>query len=83
MSRCYKQPVHTTSKKALAKNRYYRPLCYFRPAKMTTLIDKRPVGILHELSELQMTSSPQTPTKDIQLGVETTTYWHMSNGWIH
>ena len=70
-------------KKALAINRYYQPLCYFWPAKMTTLIDKRPVEISHELSELQMTSPPQTPTEDVQLGVQMTTYWHTSNGSIH
>ena len=81
--RIYKRLVHTTSKKALAKNRYYRPLCYFQPGKTTTLIDKRPVGILHELSELQMTSSPQMPIKDVQLQVQMTTYWHTNNGWIH
>ena len=72
-----------TSKKALAINRYYRPLCYFGPAKTTTSIDKRPVEIPHELSELQMTSPPQMPTEDVQLRVQMTTYWHMSNGLIH
>ena len=50
---------------------------------MTTSIDKRPVGIHNEPSELQTTSSPQTPAKDVQLDVETTTYRQMSNGWIH
>ena len=50
---------------------------------MTTLNDKRPVEISHEPSELQMTSPPQTPTKNVQLGVQTTTYQHMSNGSIH
>ena len=50
---------------------------------MTTSIYKRPVGIRNEPSELQTTSSRQTPTKDIQLDVEMTTYRQMSNGWIH
>ena len=50
---------------------------------MTTSIDKHPVEIRNEPSELQTTSSPQTPTKDIQLGVEMTTYRYTSNGWIH
>ena len=50
---------------------------------MTTSIDKRPVGTCSESSELQMTSSPQMPTEDVQLNVETTTYRQMSNGWIH
>ena len=83
MFRIYKWLVHMTSKKALAKNRYYQPLCYFRPAKMTTLIDKCPVRTLHELSELQTTSSPQMPIKDVQLRVQMTTYRHTNNGWIH
>ena len=83
MFRTYKRLVHMTSKKAVAINRYYQPLCYFQPAKTTTLIDKRPVEISHEPSELQMTSPPQTPTEDIQLGVQMTTYWHTNNGWIH
>ena len=69
MVRSYKCPVHTTSKKALAINGYYRPLLYFRPVKMTTSIDKRPVKISHEPYEIQMTSSPQTLTEDVQLGV--------------
>ena len=47
---------------------------------MTTLIDKRPVEISHELSELQTTSSPQMPTEDVQLRVQMTTYRHMNNG---
>ena len=72
-----------TSKKALAINRYYRPLRYFRLAKMTTSNDKCPVEISHEPSKLQMTSPPQTPTEDVQLGVQTTTYWQKNNGWIH
>ena len=72
-----------TSKKGLVINGYYRPLRYFWPAKMTTLIDKHPVGISHDPSELQMTSPPQTPTEDVQLGVQTTTYRHTSNGSIH
>ena len=71
-----------TSKNALAKNWYYRPLCYFRPAKMTTLNDKRLVEMSRGPSELQMTSPPQTTTEDIQLGVQTTTYQHTNNGWI-
>ena len=79
----YKRPAHTTLKKALVINRYYRPLLYFRPAKMTTLNDKRLVEISHGPSELQTTSPPQTTTKDIQLGVQTTTYRHTNNGWIH
>ena len=81
--RIYKRLVHTTLKKALVINRYYRPLCYFRPAKTTTLIDKRPVEIFHEPSELQMTSPPQTPIEDVQLRVQMTTYRHTNNGWIH
>ena len=72
-----------TSKKALAINGYYRPLHYFRLAKTTTLIDKHPVEISHELSELQMTSLPQTPTEDVQLRVQMTTYRHTSNSSIH
>ena len=51
--------------------------------KTTISIDKCPVGIRNEPSELQMTSSPQTPTEDVQLDVEMTTYRQMSNGWIH
>ena len=50
---------------------------------MTTLIDKHPVKISHELLELQMTSSPQTPTEDVQLRVQMTTYQHTSNGSIN
>ena len=72
-----------TSEKALAINWYYQPLCYFRPAKMTTSNDKRLVEISYEPSELQMTSPPQTPTEDVQLNLQMTTYWQMSNGWIH
>ena len=83
MFRSYKRPVHTTSKKALAINGCYRPLHYFWPVKMTTSIDKCPVKICHEPSELQMTSPPQTPTEDIQLDVQMTTYRQTSNGWIH
>ena len=81
--RIYKRLAHMTSKKALAINRSYRLLCYFRPVKTTTLIYKHPVEISHELSELQMTSLPQTPTEDVQLGVQMTTYRHTSNGSIH
>ena len=51
--------------------------------KTTTSIYKGPVGIRNEPSELQMTSSRQMPTKDVQLDVEMTTYWQMNNGWIH
>ena len=47
---------------------------------MTTLIDKCPVEISHELSELQMPSSPQMPTEDVQLRVQMTTYQHTNNG---
>ena len=72
-----------TSKNALAINWYYRPLCYFWTAKTTTFNDKHPVEISHELSDLQMTSPPQMPTEDVQLGVQMTTYWHTSNGLIH
>ena len=72
-----------TSENALAINWYYRPLCYFRPAKMTNSVDKRPVEISYEPSELQMTSLPQTPTEDVQLGVQMTTYRHTNNVWIH
>ena len=50
---------------------------------MTNSIDKRPVEIPYESSELQMTSPPQMPTEDIQLGVQMTTYRHTSSGWIH
>ena len=71
-----------TSKNALAINWYYRPLCYFRPAKMTTLNDKRLVEISHGPSELQTTSSPQMTIEDVQLGVQMTTYQHTNNGWI-
>ena len=71
-----------TSKNALVINWYYRPLCYFRPAKTTTLNDKHPVETSHGPSELQTTSPPQTTTKDVQLGVQMTTYQHMNNGWI-
>ena len=49
-----------TSENTLAINWYYRPLHYFRPAKMTTLNDKRLVEMSRGPSELQMTSSPQT-----------------------
>ena len=83
MFKIYKRLVHMTSKKALVINRYYQPLCYFRPAKTTTSIDKRAVEIPHEFSELQMTSPPQMLTEDIQLRVQMTTYQHMSNGLIH
>ena len=83
MFRCYKRPVHTTSRNALAINRYFRPLRYFRPVKTTTSIYKHPVGIRNEPSELQTTSSQQTPTKDVQLDVEMPTYRQMNNGWIH
>ena len=72
-----------TSKNALVINRYFRPLLYFQPAKTTTSIDKRPVRICKEPSVLQMTSSPQMSTEDVQLDVEMTTYQRMSNGWIH
>ena len=82
MFKSYKQPAHTTSKKALAINGYYRPLLYFRPVKTTTLNDKRLVKISHGPSELQTTSPPQTTIKDVQLGVQTTTYQHTNNGWI-
>ena len=78
----YKRPAHTTSENALAINWYYQPLCYFRPAKTTTLNDKRLVKISHEPFELQMTGLPQTPFKDVQLRVQTTTYQHTSNDWI-
>ena len=50
---------------------------------MTTSNDKHLVKTSHEPSELQTTSPPQTPIKDIQLGVQTTTYQHTSNGSIH
>ena len=82
MSRCYKRPVHMTSKNALAKNWYYRPLCYFWPAKTTTLNDKHLVEMSRGPSELQTTSPPQTTTEDVQLGVQMTTYQHTNNGWI-
>ena len=71
-----------TSENALAINWYYRPPCYFRPVKMTTSTDKHPVKIFHKFSELQMTSSPQTPIEDVQLRVQMTTYQHTSNDWI-
>ena len=72
-----------TSENALAINWYYRPLCYFRPAKMTTLNDKRLVKISHGPFGLQTTSSPQMTTEDVWLGIQTTTYQHTSNDWIH
>ena len=75
----YKRPVQTTSENALAINWYYRPLCYFRPAKTTTSNDKRLVKISHEPFELQTTGLPQTPIEDVQLRVQTTTYQHTNN----
>ena len=75
----YKRPAHTTLENALAINWYYRPLCYFRPAKMTTLNDKCLVKISHEPFELQMTDLPQTPIEDVQLRVQMTTYQHTNN----
>ena len=78
----YKRPAHTTSENALAINWYYQPPCYFRPVKMTTLTDKRPVKIFHKFSELQTTSSLQMPIEDAQLRVQTTTYQHMNNDLI-
>ena len=82
MFRSYKRPVHLTSKKALAINWYYRPLRYFQPVKMTNPTDKHPVEIHYEPLELQMTSSPQMSTEDVQLGVQMTTYRQTGNGWI-
>ena len=76
----YKRPAHKTLKKALVINGYYRPLLYFWPVKMTTLNDKHLVEISDGPSELQMTSPPQMPTEDIQLGVQMTTYQHTNNG---
>ena len=75
----YKRPAHMTSENALVINWYYRPLCYFLPAKMTTLNDKRLVKISHEPFELQTTGLPQTPIEDVQLRVQTTTYQHKNN----
>ena len=49
---------------------------------MTTLNVKRLVEMSHGPSELQTTSPPQTTTEDVQLGLQTTTYQHMNNGWI-
>ena len=67
MSKSYKRPAHTTSENALVINWYYQPLCYFRLAKTTTLNDKRLVEMSQGPSELQMTSSPQMTTEDVQL----------------
>ena len=49
---------------------------------MTNSIDKCPVEIPYESSELKTTSSPQTSTEDAQLGAQTITYQRTSNGWI-